>query len=358
MGDQLTDLLRERFTGHEMNVPPGAWEQVSGQLAANASGESLRETMQDKFNGHEADVDPSAWTNISGQLMQGTVPGASFSTGWITAGVAAVAITAGVFLWNHNKAGPDVPAVERTHVAVVASPATTNEPVSVNPAPVPETPEKRKELVQPTPEKAVVPTAPVKSGSVEAVETTPEPKAVERSEPATPKASSSTADQETPVVKPAAPSEAPIPKQETTPVEGPATHGTDMEMPKVTEGASKEEATVAPPPGSTNNERSEEDPFRNEHASTVLIPNVFSPQEDGVNDVLKIVARDYEKVDVRVFTAKGGALVFRSNDLANMWDGRLPNGNIAEEGYYRCVVLLTDKEGRTRMESEVVRLFR
>lgn len=358
MGDQLTDLLRERFTGHEMDVPPGTWEHVSGQLAASASGETLRETLRDKFHGHEADVDPSAWANISGRLVQGIAPGSSFSTGWIAAGVAAVAITAGVFLWNHNKAEPDVPAVERTQVAVVASPATTNEPVSVNPAPVAEAPVRKEEPVQATPGNAAVPTAPVKSGTVEAAVTTPEPKAVERSEAATPKATTSTPDREAPEAKPAAISTVPGPKPETTPEEGPATHGTDMEVPKVADGASRNEGTVAPPSGSTNNDGSEEDPFRNEHASTVLIPNVFSPQEDGVNDVLKIVARDYEKVDVRVFTAKGGALVFRSNDLANMWDGRLPNGNIAEEGYYRCVVLLTDKEGRTRMESEVVRLFR
>jgi len=100
MSDQLTDLLRERFTGHEMNVPPGAWEHVSGQLAANASGESLREGLQDKFRGHEVEVDPSAWANISGQLGQGAAAGTSFSTGWLAAGVAAVAVTATVLLWN------------------------------------------------------------------------------------------------------------------------------------------------------------------------------------------------------------------------------------------------------------------
>ena len=41
-----------------------------------------------------------------------------------------------------------------------------------------------------------------------------------------------------------------------------------------------------------------------------------------------------------------------------MWDGRLSNGNFAEEGYYKCVVLLTDTNGRPRVKSEVVRLFR
>lgn len=100
------------------------------------------------------------------------------------------------------------------------------------------------------------------------------------------------------------------------------------------------------------------DPFANEVVNDIFIPNVFSPQGDGVNDKLKIVANGYERAEVRVVSAKTGTLVFESNDLGNMWDGRLASGNIAEEGYYRCVVLLTDATGQTRVKTEVVRLYR
>src|SRR5690606_32365156 len=109
MSDQLTELLRERLADHEMDVPAGAWEHVSGHLAASASGESLREALQEKFSGHEAEVDPSAWTQISSQLGHGAAAGTAVSGGWIAAGVAAVAVTIGLLLWIPEEATP-VPA--------------------------------------------------------------------------------------------------------------------------------------------------------------------------------------------------------------------------------------------------------
>ena len=61
---------------------------------------------------------------------------------------------------------------------------------------------------------------------------------------------------------------------------------------------------------------------------------------------------------VRVFSAQTGALVFQTDDLARKWDGRLPNGNFAEEGNYQCVVNWADREGHSHSKNVTVRLFR
>ncbi len=354
MGDQLTDLLRERFTGHEMNVPPGAWEHVSGQLAANASGESLRESLQDKFQGHEVKVDPSAWANISGQLGQGAAAGSSFSAGWIAAGVAAVAVTATVLLWTSGNAVQKAVVTEKPAVVVAEAPAPVTAPAATFPAPEDIEPAHTDLADHSTSVKIVTPAIrqdeqqPVTSASLP--ETKPEAETPQAQVPAS---AAAQAPEHKPVaVQP----KSSTPEKEATETRSEPALNTGTDTPEALPEADPSGTTsAADDPGT---DEPEEDPFPTAATTNIFIPNVFSPQGDGVNDKLEIVAKDYEKVDVRVFAAKGGALVFRSNDLSNMWDGRLSNGNYAEEGYYKCVVLLTDTNGRPRVKSEVVRLFR
>ncbi len=353
MGDQLTDLLRERFTGHEMNVPPGAWEHVSGQLAANASGESLREGLQDKFRGHVVEVDPSAWAYISGQLGHGAAAGTSFSTGWIAAGVAAVAVTATVLLWNsgNTEQKAAVPAKAPIEIAEVPTPVSapaTTLPILPEPEPVHKEKSDRPVAVKaitPVPHQEEQPVTPVPLPA-------PKPVLVEVLDKNPTTNSAPAPDQKPVTVQPKA--TAPVnqaPEQEAAPD---TNAGTDNPEARPDDDQSGTSSTASAPEG----DRPEDDPFQTAATSDIFIPNVFSPQGDGVNDKLEIVAVDHEKVDVRIFAAKGGALIFRSNNLSNMWDGRLPNGNIAEEGYYKCVVMMTDADGRPRVKSEVVRLFR
>lgn len=354
MSDQLTDLLRERFTGHEMDVPPGAWEHVSGQLAANASGEGLRESLQDKFQGHEVQVDPSAWANISGQLGHGAAVGSHFSAGWIAAGVAAVAVTATVLFWNSGNSEQKVTVPEKPAIVVAEAPAPVSAPATTLPTPLQTEPGQKEQPERPAVVKATAPATrqaeqrPVTSAHLPE----PKPEAVAPLIQA-PASTSTPAQEQKPVaVQP----KDPTPENEITGTKSTPVTNVGSDTPETRPEADQSGTTsAADVPGT---DQPEEDPFQSIAIANIFIPNVFSPQGDGVNDKLEIVAKDYEKVDVRVFAAKGGALVFRSNDLSNMWDGRLPNGNIAEEGYYKCVVLLTDTNGRPRVKSEVVRLFR
>ncbi|MBK9058583.1 MAG: gliding motility-associated C-terminal domain-containing protein [Flavobacteriales bacterium] len=350
MSDQLTDLLRERFTGHEMNVPPGAWEHVSGQLAANASGESLREGLQDKFRGHEVEVDPSAWANISGQLGQGAAAGTSFSTGWLAAGVAAVAVTATVLLWNSGDTQQKAAVPQKAQIKIAEVPALVSAPAATLPTlPEPE-PVRKENPDRPVAVKALTPSIrqdaqrPVTSAPLP----TPKPEATDVHD----QAPAQTQEQDPAAMRPkvSAPAIA-APKPETAPK---TNAGTDTPI----TGPDDDRSGTTSAEDDQVSDLSADDPFQIAATSDIFIPNVFSPQGDGVNDKLEIVARDYDKVDVRIFAAKGGALIFRSNNLSIMWDGRLPNGNIAEEGYYKCVVMLTDADGRPRVNSEVVRLFR
>ncbi|MBN8702707.1 MAG: gliding motility-associated C-terminal domain-containing protein [Bacteroidetes bacterium] len=70
----------------------------------------------------------------------------------------------------------------------------------------------------------------------------------------------------------------------------------------------------------------------------LLIPNVFTPNKDGVNDLLTITAIGYSNYHLKIFN-RWGVLVFESNDNKKHWDGTI-NGNNASDGtyYYQLLV--------------------
>lgn len=360
MRDPLTDLLRERLTGHEMDVPPGAWGHVSDQLAAAASGESLRQALQDKFRDHQVHPDPSAWANIQGQLGHGAAAGSGFGAAWIAAGAAAVALTAGLLMWGNQgeRPGAPAPATVETALPTVAPPAQAPANTATGNA-------KEIPLPQPPASSARKAKAAHATNSFSAGQTSMDGLATSTSsearqpdndpnETSQPAAQNTAALPVTPGNSPAAPGPEADGRNATAPSISSTGPGTSANKPSNRQADANDPAST----GGPDTDAADTDPFQRDEVSAIFIPNVFSPQADGVNDVLKIVARDYAKADVRIFSAKGGVLVFRTNDLANMWDGRLANGNNAEEGYYRCIVLLTDADGHTRVKSEVVRLYR
>jgi gliding motility-associated-like protein len=354
MKDELIDLLRDRFSRHELEVPDTVWENVSGQLAASASGEGLREALQKKFQAHEVEVDPSAWANISAQLGHGAAAGSGFSTTWIAAGITAVVITAGAVLWNTRETPAPLataPIEAVTLEPVATAPVATKagpEPASIalvapakqKPAPAKKTtnkshsPAETPQPVQPTP--ASAPTGPV--------DATP---------PVVNAATSGNAD-----AAPAAQPAAPKPQAPST---GTAEEATMDGMPPAPVASTAPAPSAAAPPAdrpspapSTVPSAAPSAPADNFH---LFIPNVLTPNGDGVNDNLTITAGEHLNALVRII-AMNGSLVFQTSDLAQEWDGLLPNGNIAEEGYYNCIVQITDLTGKSHIKKEVIRLYR
>lgn len=68
--------------------------------------------------------------------------------------------------------------------------------------------------------------------------------------------------------------------------------------------------------------------------TTLYIPNTFSPNDDGLNDVFGIV---YEGIVpdgylLRIFN-RWGSMVFQSDNISNLWDGKI-NGNNMQDGVY------------------------
>ena len=95
----------------------------------------------------------------------------------------------------------------------------------------------------------------------------------------------------------------------------------------------------------------------------VFLPNAFSPNGDGINDVFSIIGSE-ELVSITNFKVfnRWGNLVFEQNglsphDSSSGWDGTTPKG-YAPEGVYVFVANILYDDGKERISTGSVTLLR
>lgn len=76
------------------------------------------------------------------------------------------------------------------------------------------------------------------------------------------------------------------------------------------------------------------EPFCTDNCPILILPNVFTPNGDGVNDILvPIDYRSIKSIKFQIYD-RWGVPIFVSTDLRKLWDGNMKNGKPAVEGVY------------------------
>jgi len=90
--------------------------------------------------------------------------------------------------------------------------------------------------------------------------------------------------------------------------------------------------------------------------SLVFVPDVFSPNEDGHNDIFKIVIA--EKINIFNATIKTlkGEDVYQWNNIEEGWDGKNASGRMMEPGLYLLTVYAKDANGIEYSKAQVISL--
>lgn len=70
---------------------------------------------------------------------------------------------------------------------------------------------------------------------------------------------------------------------------------------------------------------------------TVFIPNSFSPNNDGINDVFFPIGVGIDDYEIFIYD-RWGELIYNGIEKDNGWNGKLKNGTIAPEGTYVYIV--------------------
>ena len=91
-------------------------------------------------------------------------------------------------------------------------------------------------------------------------------------------------------------------------------------------------------------------------SNTMFIPNVFTPNGDGINDNFAVTVSNIANFHLQVFN-RYGRQVFESKNEGNKWDGNL-NGKQLPEGTYYYILNTTDTSGKISKASGPILLLR
>ena len=75
------------------------------------------------------------------------------------------------------------------------------------------------------------------------------------------------------------------------------------------------------------------------------IPKAFSPNGDGINDVISIEGKNIKEFQAIILNASNGKVVFEWNWLEGFWDGRDKLGNKVPKGTYMLQVIAVGEDG-------------
>jgi len=343
MKDNLQHLFRDRFQGHEAPVDPGAWQAIQGQLAAAApAADGLNDLFRERFAEHEMEVDPSVWQGVSTQLGHTAAAGAGASAtvwGWVAAATGAVVITAAALLWTNEQPGTETAALPQRQVTEAA-------------VPVEEVRKGDQEVVAGTVASATQASAQrVPAGAVAPTEAI-----VGRTtgQGTMPGAVSAAAHPDAAAVVPM--TIALVDAEETQSVNGPD------KVEQIIEALAEQAKVVTPEPRSVVvPERTAPDPEeglleeqeqQRAEQPKLFMPNVFTPNNDGINDTYQVVGDGFAKVLVKVFAMKNNQLVFSTHS------GEAWTGANCEDGMYLVAVEALTPDGRSVTEGKVVWLNR
>lgn len=79
-------------------------------------------------------------------------------------------------------------------------------------------------------------------------------------------------------------------------------------------------------------------------ATEFLIPTVFSPNDDGKNDLFYVVGEGLESVNCQIIN-RWGQVIFQTENLKGTWDGRTITGTEAPDGVYMYIIKIKGING-------------
>jgi gliding motility-associated-like protein len=85
--------------------------------------------------------------------------------------------------------------------------------------------------------------------------------------------------------------------------------------------------------------------FRISDSSSVVLPNVFTPNGDDANDVYRPITTGIKSLKAWVFN-RNGNLVANWDQVRGSWDGHTTSGEVCSEGTYAIVVEALGFDGR------------
>jgi gliding motility-associated-like protein len=99
------------------------------------------------------------------------------------------------------------------------------------------------------------------------------------------------------------------------------------------------------------------EPSSIQQEESIVLPNIFTPNGDGKNDVFSIDLSAYEFGDYSlVILDMANHVVFNSNDPLESWNGKKVDGEVCPTGNYVYYLTGKTKEGKTISKYSTLRI--
>lgn len=95
---------------------------------------------------------------------------------------------------------------------------------------------------------------------------------------------------------------------------------------------------------------------KNNTSKLEKVQNVFSPNGDGLNDIIKIEGENIAKFSASVMDSKGN-LIYQWTSIDGFWDGKDNNNNILPKGTYYLIVEAIGEDGEKHLEKKSIQLY-
>jgi gliding motility-associated-like protein len=89
---------------------------------------------------------------------------------------------------------------------------------------------------------------------------------------------------------------------------------------------------------------------------TVSAPNIFTPNDDGINDVFYLKSTNTVRIELIILN-RWGIVLYEGSGIDPAWDGTSSNGNKANEGTYFYKYIATGPGGDTKDGQGFVQLI-
>jgi len=269
----------------------------------------IKELFQEKLAQHQSPVSPELWTSVSSSISSGSAvvsSGLSLLTKSIIGGLSAAAVIGSVWFMNQPASTSTKKPIntakrpiEKTETTTTKIPETSNNKIKtefhLNPSPIP-----LESLVNEGPSFGPGITLPTER---ETLTTLPiQPTEIVRSNP-------------------------------------------------------NQTSIIPTTPNVINTLESSEAPISLSQEQKIRLPNIFTPNGDGQNDVFNIDLTEYQFQDFSlVILDLTNHIVFQSSDPSESWNGKKPDGEMCLTGNYVYYLTGKTKEGKTISKYSTLRI--
>ena len=86
--------------------------------------------------------------------------------------------------------------------------------------------------------------------------------------------------------------------------------------------------------------------------SEIFVPNVFTPNGDGINDIFKANIKEIDKLQLFIYN-RWGKIIFETQDINVGWDGRYLGGDADAGVYYWVIRFVENRTSNQHFEKEI-----